>query len=348
MAGMNAPAPSSLPPVTLVIEWENAMDVADAWTRRAMGALERELAAEAPNMAAKPQVMYLFDSDAVRPEAIRGVLEAVAPRLPELADLQLVPAPGMTYYKLKNYGIGLASTELAIMLDSDAAPQPGWLRALLAPFTDPEVMAVGGFTVLGHEDLLSRTMALSWVFNLPHERTKTERRQKIHVNNCAVRTAWFRQNPFRDMPAFKKQCGLWLRDFSNRGFRFVRTPEAMTVHAPHPGFAFLAWRSWVGGKDADFLAFQTIGQSRGARVAEAFRYFARKTGKGWRRIWRHGHRVDLPAWQRPAAMLIVLAFYGNTLVSQLWSALTRSFELLPETYRQLPPKRRDAPAASAF
>ena len=59
------------------------------------------------------------------------------------------------------------------MLDSDAAPQPGWLENLIKPFADPKIMAVGGFTVLGYDDLLSKTFALGWIFDLREERTKT-------------------------------------------------------------------------------------------------------------------------------------------------------------------------------
>ena len=36
---------AKLPPVTIVIEWENAIDVEDKWTAAAMSALERELEA---------------------------------------------------------------------------------------------------------------------------------------------------------------------------------------------------------------------------------------------------------------------------------------------------------------
>ena len=40
--------------------------------------------------------------------------------------------------------------------------------------------------------------------------------------------------------------------------------------------------------------------------------------------------MELPLWQRPAAMAIVLGFYGVGLVGELGSALTRSFEPLPK------------------
>ena len=41
-----------------------------------------------------------------------------------------------------------------------------------------------------------------------------------------------------------------------------------------------------------------------------------------------GSKVDLPVWQRPAAMVIALGFYGITFAGALTSALTRSFEPL--------------------
>ena len=73
-------------------------------------------------------------------------LARAAPRIPELADLEILATPGLTYYRLKNFGIARSTTEISIMLDSDASPQPGWLEGILKPFADPEIMAVGGFT----------------------------------------------------------------------------------------------------------------------------------------------------------------------------------------------------------
>ncbi len=53
------PSEHQLPAVTIVIEWENAIDGEDEWTGKAMAALERELASVAPRMAVKPRVTYL-------------------------------------------------------------------------------------------------------------------------------------------------------------------------------------------------------------------------------------------------------------------------------------------------
>jgi hypothetical protein len=324
-------AATTLPPVTIVIEWENAIDTQDHWAGGAMAALQQELERVRDRMPAKPHVVYLYDQGAVAAGTIEAVIAAVAPRLGELSELELVPTPGLTYYKLKNFGVARAKTDLVVMLDSDAAPQLGWLENLLKPFDDPEIMAVGGFTVLGHEDLLSRTMALSWIFDLPSERSRTLKRSKIHANNCAVRRDFFRANPFPDLPAFKKQCGFWLRDISARGVKWVRIAEAMTIHAPHPGYKFIAWRAWTGGLDRDFQVFHTITQSRMGRVGSAFKYFASKVGRSWKRILRKGGEVGLPVWQRPFAMALGLFYYGLLLIAELWSALTRSFAPMPSS-----------------
>jgi hypothetical protein len=329
----------ALPAVTIVIEWENAIDVEDRWTRVAMAALEREIANVAPRMRAKPSIMYLYDKKVVDRAIIDRTLGSTAPRLRELADLEIVGTDGLTYYKLKNYGISRATTELSIMLDSDAAPQPGWLENLIEPFADPKIMAVGGFTVLGYDDLLSKTFALGWIFDLREERAKTVKREKIHANNCAVRTEFFRQNPFPDLPAFKKQCGFWLRDLTAKGYEYRRTADAMTVHAPHPGYKFLAWRAWTMGTDRDYQAFQTATRSRLGRIAFAIKFFGGKVGKSWWRIWTRGKNVDLPVWQRPAAMAIILGFYGVGLAAEIGSAITRKFEPLPKLERNAPETR---------
>ncbi len=120
-------------------------------------------------------------------------------------------------------------------------------------------------------DFLSKTMALSWIFNTRDEAEKTVKRHKIHANNCAVRTDFFKANPFPDLPAFKKQCGFWLRDLTANGYRYLRTADAVTIHAPHPGYRFLVWRAWTMGLDRDYQGFQTETRSRLGRMAYAFK-----------------------------------------------------------------------------
>lgn len=320
---------AKLPPVTLIIEWENAIDVVDEWTHRAMDGLTRELESVAPRLPSPPRVMYLYDRDAVPEGVIDAAIDKVAPKLRRIADVEIVATEGLSYYKLKNYGIARSRTDLTVMIDSDAIPQPGWLDALLEPFADPKVMAVGGFTMLGHDDFLSRAMALSWIFNLKDEGERSAKRNTIHVNNCAVRTDFFRAHPFPDLQAFKKQCVFWLRAIQAEGHKYVRVSGAKAVHAPHPGLKFLAWRAWTGGLDSDFVAFQTRTRNPLGRFLYAFVHFAKKLGRAWWRILFKGHTVGMPLRERPFALPVALAYHGIVLIAQLGSALTRRFDPLP-------------------
>jgi hypothetical protein len=44
-----------------------------------------------------------------------------------------------------------------------------------------------------------------------------------------------------------------------------------------------------------------------------------------------GETVDLPVWQRPAAMAISLGFFTVALGGELYSSVSRSFKPLPTT-----------------
>lgn len=336
----------TLPPLTIVVEWENAIDVEDHWTHRAMQAFETELAAARPLTDAPIRVMYLFDQNRVREDLIRSTIARIAPRIPELSQLELVPTPGLTYYKLKNYGVSLTKTDFVVMLDSDAAPQPGWLVGLLTPFKDPEVMAVGGFTVLGYDDLLSKVLALIWIFHLRADRSITHKRFKINANNCAFRTAFFKANPWPDLPAFKKQCGFWLRDIDKRGIRWVRTTAAMTVHAPHPGYAFYVWRAWTAGTDRDFQAYHAGHSTRLQRLGFALWFWLKRSARSTQRILFRGHEVALPWWQLPAALALAYLYFAVLYLGETYAALTRTYAPLTERSHSAGDIAR-APLASA-
>lgn len=329
----------TLDPVTILIEWENAIDVEDEWTFRAMRALEAEIARVYGRMTTPPEIVYLYDETAVDERVIRDTLDKVAPQLGKLARVRLVPTPGLTYYQLKNYGAQQVTTDIVMLLDSDAGPQEGWLEGLLKPFDEPEIMVTAGSTVLGHEDFLSRTMALVWIFDLPSEAESTARQRGLHANNCAFRTAFFQANPFPDLPTFKKQCGFWLRDVRARGYRFVRTAEAIVVHAPHPGLRYVIWRAWTAGLDRDFQTYHSVATSRFGRVGRAFRFAAKKCARSLRRIVTRHREVDLPVWQTPFAVLAAWGYYGILFVGQIAAASTRSYGPLE--------MRKEAPGENA-
>jgi hypothetical protein len=308
-------------PFTIVIEWENAVDVDDEWADRAVAGLERELEAVVSDVRQRPTVIYLFNSRIATVTAIERAIAHAAPRLREFADVQVIPTRGLSYYELKNLGAERAQTEITIFLDSDAAPQPGWLRGMVEPFNDPDIMAVGGITLLSHEAFLARTLALVWIFGLYEERERTARAWGIYANNTAVRTRFFKAHPFPRLDAFKYSCVFWLRSILAKGFRYVRVADAVTVHAPHPDLRFMLWRAWTTGLDRDFYVSQNRTPFRLDRAFRAITFFLARSVRGWWRILTKGHLVGLPIWQVPPAMIVAFAYSVALFAGQMSSVV---------------------------
>lgn len=308
-------------PCTIVIEWENAIDVEDEWADRAVAGLARELEATAPDMMAKPVVTYLFNSEAATQDAIIRAIADAGPRLSEFAEVKIVPTRGLSYYELKNHGAATAGTEVSIFLDSDAAPQAGWLRGMLEPFNDPEVMAVGGITILSHEDFLARTLALVWIFGLYEEREQTARSWGIYANNTAVRTRFFNAHPFPRLNAFKYSCVFWLKGILAQGHKYLRVPNAVTVHAPHPDYRFFLWRAWVTGLDRDFYVAQNRTPSRLDRAFRATTFFFSRWARAWWRVVTKRKLVGLPLWQVPGALAVAFAYSATLFAGQMWGVI---------------------------
>lgn len=325
--------PRDLPSCTIVIEWENAVDVEDEWAARAVEGLERELETTAAQIQGKPIVTYLFNKHAVDGDFIRRTIMQAAPKLFEHATVEFVPTSGLTYYELKNFGAARAQTEVSIFLDSDAAPRPGWLRNMLEPFNTPSIMAVGGITVLAAVDFFSRVLALIWIFGLFDERHETAGRWGIYANNTAVRTEFFRSRPFPKLNAYKYSCVFWLRGILAENHRYVRVADAVTVHAPHPSYRFFIWRAWIIGLDRDFYVSHTHKSSRLGRIARAFGFFFSRAARAWWRILTKRKSVSLPLWQVPGAMVVSLAYSVSLLAGQLWSALSRGHDDVIELKR---------------
>ena len=119
------PESTLLPPVTILIEWENAQDVEDRWVRRAVVALQDELERQRDRVAEPVRVLYLFDAGKVSAAEIERQIDDAAPRLKQVARVEFQPTPGLTYSKLiaglKKAQVILDRKVLADLAVSDAA-----------------------------------------------------------------------------------------------------------------------------------------------------------------------------------------------------------------------------------
>jgi glycosyltransferase involved in cell wall biosynthesis len=75
-----------------------------------------------------------------------AVLEALVGRHGD--GLRIVREERLGLSLARNCGLQAARGDVVAYLDDDAVPRPGWLAALLAPYADPRVVAVGGRIVL--------------------------------------------------------------------------------------------------------------------------------------------------------------------------------------------------------
>src|SRR5438034_6708463 len=71
-----------------------------------------------------------------------GTVEAVRALAGDTVRCIVEPGAGAT--RARNAGARAARGEVAAFIDDDALPRPGWLAALLDPFSNPRVACAGG------------------------------------------------------------------------------------------------------------------------------------------------------------------------------------------------------------
>ncbi|GAA1828015.1 glycosyltransferase family 2 protein [Pseudonocardia alni subsp. carboxydivorans] len=96
----------------------------------------------------------------------------------------------------RNTAVELASGEVVVFLDDDAAARPGWLHALLAPYEDPDVIGVGGVAHPKWPGGRPRTLPgaapgdpnatgeLDWVVGCTYTGQPTERAEMRNLMGC--------------------------------------------------------------------------------------------------------------------------------------------------------------------
>ncbi len=69
----------------------------------------------------------------------------------------------------RNRGARLAKGDVLVFIDDDCFAEPGWLSALVAPFKDPQIVAVGGRYLPADTGILSRYLQSRGVLSEPPE-----------------------------------------------------------------------------------------------------------------------------------------------------------------------------------
>jgi glucosyl-dolichyl phosphate glucuronosyltransferase len=176
----------------------------------------------------------------------------------------------------RNTAVAAATGDVVVFLDDDAAARPGWLGALLAPYGDPEVVAVGG---VAHPRFPSdrpsllpaggtggdATGELDWIVGCTYTGQPTQRAEVRNLMGCNMSA---RRSVFADVGGFAEDLGrigrnplgceetelcIRLRQAYRRGGREARIvfePGAQVDHrvsADRVRWSYLRRRSWSEG-----------------------------------------------------------------------------------------------------
>jgi glycosyltransferase involved in cell wall biosynthesis len=208
------------------------------------------------------------------PAVLAGLVAHAAPTLRAVREARL----GLS--AARNRGLAHARGALAVFLDDDAVPRPGWLPALLAPFAAPEIVCVGGRILLAFSvpppPWLTPALhpALS-AFDLGDEPRRVPERPGDHYpygGNIAFRTATVRAlGGFATRMGLRGASGLqqeetdlcWRIDRSGGEIRYA--PDAVVDHWVFPERLLPEWffaRFALAGKSNAIFELKNRGLHR--------------------------------------------------------------------------------------
>jgi hypothetical protein len=233
-------------------------------------------------------------------------------------------APGLAYFEMKNRGAELARGGVVIFLDSDVIPQPGWLATLLAAFADPEVQVVASRAYLRPDTLYSKTVALTWLFELPPKGSRLRRAKRVHANAIGFRRETILAHPYPSIPSQSRGAG-WdqFQSLLAAGFTVHEHTGARVEHPPPHGLANYWRRGFAQGSD-DFLSFLRHHGPRKSRVRRSFDRAQKKWRTALAKLWRHGRRVGLGPLAMPAGIGLMSSYYFAYFLGHLRASFRRT------------------------
>jgi hypothetical protein len=241
--------------------------------------------------------------------AVAELKEEIQAHLPECFDLEILIAPGVEYYPLKNIAAEAASGDLLIFVDSDVVPDPGWLAHLLGSFGRPDIDVVCGQTYVMPSDTYSRAFAVGWTYLPRRDDTEIVQPKKFYANTIAFRRSVFEKAG--GFPAVGRKTRGAASKIGKRlaafGCPVWENPAAAVDHPPPSSFQHLAVRAIAHGRDHYMMHDESRhlgGLVRSVSIA------ATRLARGCYRTLRYAREVGLQPWAIPAAIAITSTYYG--------------------------------------
>lgn len=236
-----------LPSFSVIVEWENARAAGTARATRTMSELVSQIRELADEVAGRPELIILYEREAVDPRCIDAALAAAGVEDAPIS-VKLHATEGSNYYDQKNRGAEIASGDYVLFLDSDVIPEAGWLRALLGSVRRG-VDVVAGSTYVEPETFLGRAFALFWFFPLRSPSRGLVETAFFYANTVMFRRELFLAYKFPDLPLYRGHCSVLGRSLRQNGIRLYQQTNARVRHPP-PNAVHFVHRALCEGYDA--------------------------------------------------------------------------------------------------
>jgi hypothetical protein len=306
---------------SVIIEWENVrLSELDRCRRMLRGLATQIAELHTPAAAARLEpglqllvvefeVIVLYNDAAIDGADVeRVVAEEIPPTTPH-CTWRLVPASGEGYYAQKNFGATRARGDILVFIDSDVVPEPGWLVNILAPMNDPRCQVVAGHAYLDPERLIGRTFALTWFFPLRSQIPRIETTSWFFANCVAFRRGCFLAHPYVLIAGSARgACTQLAHELTAAGIPILLNTAAQVSHPAPNGFRHLFLRGLAQGRD-ELLKSRLRNRTGLASMAYSIAWICKWELRALRKIILNHHRVGMPLWQVPAAMLIATAYW---------------------------------------
>lgn len=309
------------PSFTLVIETDNVATAGIEGLRATLDSLDRQTLS--PALA---QDACVVDWGAID-EAMEREL---ASRYPWLRVHRL-PAP-VGYYGVKNAAGTIGASELVVLADGDVVYEPGWLEALLAPFEDAEVDWVGGDTICPLDSIYGVSLGIDWVAPPPTPRPEPEPAARLSANNFAARRRAILRHPFPDLPVYRGQSLVHIRQLRAAGVKHLRQPMAKAWHRPPDFPAEWAWRMLSLGSDVVVLGSYRVDADgfrcdprRRALILPALRHVLGRAKDALVRTWTLARHHPPARARLPLALPLGLAGVGLSILGGFVAVVDRTW-----------------------
>lgn len=221
---------SKYPSFSIIIEWSRIFQSDEKW--RACTMLQRlsEQLIRNRKKILNAEILIMLEPEEVDLSDVeKFVMKELKPCI-DIIKLRFIPATGIHYYEVKNFGVKNSSpNEIIMFVDSDIVPDDGWLVGMLESFENPDVKVVTGLTYVGLHNIIAKVLSLISFQPLP-DKDHLYENYHFYGQNSAFRRKTFLEHPFPTINTFHGSADLLINDLVKNNIKIYRQPKSKADH----------------------------------------------------------------------------------------------------------------------